>query len=46
MRDTTEVRRKNSLVTFSYGSLHTDVQVLDNKLEIIQKSSVRSQDVV
>ena len=31
---------------FSYGPLHTDIQVLDNQFELVYNSSVRAQDVV
>ena len=37
--------RSNSCVTFSGGPLHTDVQVSDDQLELINNSSVRKQDV-
>ena len=30
---------------FSYGPLHMDEQVLDDQLELIYRSSVRTQDV-
>ena len=46
MRNTAGEVRTNSWVTFSYGPLHMDEQVLDNKLELINNSSVRTQDVV
>ena len=32
--------------TFCYGALYTDVQVLADKLELIDNSFVRTQDVV
>ena len=32
--------------TFSYGLLHTNEKVLDDQLELIYNSSVRTQDVV
>ena len=38
--------RANSLAMSSKGPLHTDVQVLDDQLELIYNSSVRTQDVV
>ena len=44
MQDTAGEVRMNSLSTFSYKLLHTDVQVLDNQLEPIYNSSVWTQD--
>ena len=46
MQNTAEEVRMNSSATFSYGPLHTDVQGLDGKLEIIYHSSLWTQDVV
>ena len=46
MRDTVVEVRTNSLMTLSYGPFHMDVQVLDDQLELILNSSVRTQDVV
>ena len=36
----------NSQAIFSYGSIHTDMQVLDDQLELIYNSSVWTQDTV
>ena len=46
MRDIVGEVRMNSLATFSYDPLHTDVQVLDDQLELIYNSSVRTLDIV
>ena len=46
MLDTAEEVRTNSKETFSYGPQHLDVLVLDDRLELIYKSSVGAQDVV
>ena len=46
MQDIAGEVRTNSLATFSSEPLHTDLQVLDDQLEPIYKSSVRTQDVV
>ena len=43
--DTAREVRTNSQATFSYGSLHMDVQVLDDLFEVIYNSSVRTQGV-
>ena len=46
MRDTAGEVRTISQATFSYGPFHTDEQVLDDQLEFINNSLVRTQDVV
>ena len=46
MRDITGEVKMNSEPTFSYGPLYTNVQVLDDQLELIYNSSVHTQDVV
>ena len=46
MKDTDGEVRTNSIVTFSNGPFHTDVQVLADLQEHIDNSSVRPQDVV
>ena len=46
MRDAAGEVRTNSQTTFSNGPLHTDEQVLDDQLELIYNSSVRTQNVV
>ena len=46
MLDTAGEVRLNSEVTCSSGPLHTDEQVLDDFLELIYSSSVRTQDLV
>ena len=46
MCDTAGEVNTNSKVTFSYGPLHTDEQVLDDQIELIYNNSVRTQDVV
>ena len=38
--------RTNSQMTFSYAPLHTNEQVLDDQLELINNSSVWTQDIV
>ena len=38
--------RTDLLVTFSYGPLHTDEHILDDQLDIIYNTFVRTQDVV
>ena len=44
--DTAGEVRLNSLTTFSNGSLHTDMQVLDDQQEPLYNSSVWIRDVV
>ena len=46
MRDTSEEVSKKSKTTFFDGLLHTEMQVLDDQLELIKTSCVRTQDVV
>ena len=46
MPDTAEEIKTNSNVTFFSGTFHTDEQVLDNQLELIDSSSVLTQDVI
>ena len=46
MREPVEEVWTNFLAKFCYGSNHTDVQMLDDQLELISNSSVRTQDVV
>ena len=46
MWDTAEEVRTNSSAVFASEFIHTDEQVLDNQLELIYNSSVRTQDVV
>ena len=46
MEDTLGEVRTNSLVTFSYKRLHTDMEVLTGQQELIDNSSVRTKDVV
>ena len=46
MQDTAEEVRTNSLATFAYGTLHTYVHLLDDQIEPIYISSVKTQDVV
>ena len=45
MRDTAEEIRTSSKEIFSYGPLHTNMQMMDDHLELINNSSVRTQDV-
>ena len=46
MRNTADEVSLSSLAAFSYGPLHTDEKVLDDQLEPIYNSSVRTQDEV
>ena len=46
MRDTAGDLRTKSRTIFTDGPLHTDEQVLDDQLELIYNSFVRTQDVV
>ena len=45
MRETTGEVRTKPWATLSQGPFHTDVQVLDDKLELIYNSSVRTLDL-
>ena len=42
MRDFAGEVRTDFQVTFSYGHLHTDVEVLDDQQELIYKSSIQT----
>ena len=46
MQDTVGEVRTNSLAMFTYGPHHTDGKVLDDQPEVIDNSSVRTNDVV
>ena len=46
MRKTARDIRTNSETTFSNRPLDTDMQVLDDQLELIYNSPVRTQEVV
>ena len=46
MQNTAREVRMNSEVMFSRGPFYTDMLVLDNQLEVIYNSSVRTQNVV
>ena len=46
MKDIAGEVRVNSKVMFSYGPLHTDVQVFDGQLELIYNNSAWTQNVV
>ena len=46
MQDTAGEVRTNSQTTFSYGPLHTDVQMLDNQREFISNCSAQRLNVV
>ena len=46
MWDTAEEVKVKLLATFFSGFLHSDVQVLDDQLELIHNSSVRTQGVI
>ena len=46
MWNTVEEVRTNSEMTFSYGPLHMDMQVLADQQEVIYNSSGRTQDMV
>ena len=46
MQDTVKEVRTNSLALFSYGAIPTDVQVLNDQVELMKNRSVRTQDVV
>ena len=44
MQDTAGGARTNAWDMFFYGPFYTDMQLLDNQLELIYNSSVRTQD--